>query len=281
MYRNAALTLLSPEEIRAVVVERLRAELPGLALEQRRGEPYRLTLSHPESGDLVLNLGNLVHELRGVPVSTAERLLDTYVSLAKRAMAPPKITLEKVYPGLRHRAFLDATGQDLSDRMLGEGPGDLVSVVLADQDDGLATLNERAVRGAGWAPEEVMVAAEQNFVELLSGSFRAASPRDGMLTLGLVEYPWLGTSILFVPGLISSVMQERGWQRAFLAAPTRETVDLVDLDQPEALEVMESWAAQHLAGPRTQSESIFTFEVGDEDYRKSHRMCEGRLLRLN
>ncbi len=281
MYFPDALTSYTPEEIRAFIVQRLRAALPGLELEQRHGEPYRLTMSHPEAGDLVLNLGNLVHELRSAPPQTAERLVDTYISLAKSAMTPPEIALKSVYPGLRHGAFLDATGQDMSDRIIGEGPGDLVSVILADQGDGLATLNEKAVRAAGFAPEDVLMAAERNFVDLLPRAFRAAVPEEGVLSLGLQNRPWLGTSVLFVPSLISCVMEERGWKRALLASPTRETVDLVNMDRSGATPLMENWMAQNLAGPRTQSEVVFTFSAGETEYRQSHRMFDGRLLRVN
>lgn len=281
MFAPAGLPLLSQEEIRAFVVQRLRAAMPEIEFLLRKEEPHRLTLSHPEAGDLVLNLGNLVQELRMVPPSSAEQLLDTFVSLAQRALKPPEIRLDRVYPGLRHRAFLDATDNDASDAMVGDGPGDLVTVVLADQGEGLATLNETAVEAAGFTPDDVLRAAEQNFVKLLPGSFEAQKREDGVLSLALRDYPWLGTSVLFVPLLISRVMEERGWSRALIAAPTRETVDLVDLDAPRAASVMENWMSHHLAGPRTQSETVFSFDAVQTEYRKSHLMIDGQLVRLN
>lgn len=281
MYPSHALTSLSPDEIKAFVVEQLKKALPGLELLPRQGEPYRLTLSHPEAGDLVLNLGNLVHELRAASPGEARRMVDSFVTLAQRAVAPPAISLKSVYPGLRHRAFLDAAGQNTSDRMIGEGPGDLVSVVFSDQGEGVATLNENAVRSAGYAPEEVLMAAERNFVDLLPNAFCVVTPADGVLSLGLRTHPWLGTSLLFVPYLISRVMQERGWEQALLAAPTRETVDIVDASAPAAAKTMERWMQENLAGPRTQSEVVHSLLRDDTDYRKTHLMVGSELVRLN
>lgn len=281
MYLPNALNSLSRDEIRAFIVQRLRAALPGLDLQSQQDQPFRLTLTHPEAGDVVLNLGNLVHEVQGAAPRAAEKMVETFVSLAQRAVEPPEINKKTVYPGLRHRAFLDATGQKISDRMIGDGPGDMVTVVLSDQGDGIATLNEACVALAGHTPESLLVAAEQNFVELLPGAFRASSTPDGVLSLRLEGYPWLGTSLLFVPLLLSRVMEDRGWSRALIAAPTRETVDLVDADAPGAARVLERWMADKLAGPRTQSEMVLSFRQGSTDYSRSYRMVGEDLVRLN
>lgn len=281
MYLPHALNSLTPEEIRAFIVERLKAALPGLDLQSQQDQPYRLTLTHPEAGDVVFNLGNLVQEVREAPPRAAERMVDTFVTLAQRAVEPPQIDLDNVFPGLRHRAFLDATGQELCDAMIGDGPGDLVSVVLCDQGDGVATLNEKCVQLAGYEPEDVLLAAERNFVELLPHAFRAGASDDRVLSLGLHDFPWLGTSLLFVPLLLSRIMEERGWERALVAAPTRESVDLVDADARDASSVMERWMQKNLAGPRTQSEMVLSFRQGAAEFGKSYRMMDGALMRLN
>ncbi len=281
MYTAHALTSRSPEEIRASILRRLQAALPELSFVTRKEEPYRLTLSHPETGELVLNLGNLVHEVLGAKPHVAEDLVNNFVNLAKRAVAPPKIALDSVFPGLRHRAFLDAAGQKMSDPMIGEGPGDLLSVILSDQGEGVATLNAKAVRAAGFAPEDVLAAAERNFVDLLPGAFSAASPCENVMLLGLKDFPWLGSSLLFVPSLISRVMEERGWESALLALPTRETVDLIDASAPDAPKLAERWMTERLAGSRTQSDVVYTFHLDDTDYRKTHLMVDQTLVRLN
>lgn len=281
MYLPTALNSLSRDEIRAFIVQRLKAALPGLDLQSQQDQPYRLTLSHPEAGDVVLNLGNLVHEVQGAAPRAAEQMVETFVSLAQRAVEPPDIDLRTVFPGLRHRAFLDATKQDVSDRMIGEGPGDMVTVVLSDQGEGVATLNEACVDAAGHTPEDVLVAAERNFVNVLPQAFRASTRDDGILSLRLEGYPWLGTSLLFVPLLLSRVMEDRGWSRALIAAPTRETVDLVDASAPEAGRVMARWMANRLSGPRTQSEMVLSFRQGATEYGKSYRMVGTELVRLN
>ncbi|MCG6884224.1 MAG: hypothetical protein LJE62_10775 [Silicimonas sp.] len=281
MFSSAALQSLAPEDIRAFVMQRLRAALPGMAFRPREGEPYRLTLTHPEAGDIELNLGNLVEEVRASRPDTAEQLVNAFVTMAKRAMGPPRITLKSVYPGFRHRAFLDAAGASGKDRMIGDAPGDLVSVVLSDQGAGVATLTEATVRKAGFAPEDILIAAERNFVDILTGAFCAGQRDEGVMSLGLNGYHWLGTSVLFVPGLIAQVMAEKGWSRVLLAAPTRETVDIVNAEGRDAQRLMEAWMAKQLAGPRTQSEVVFTFDGKSSDYAVSHRMDGGQLHRLN
>ena len=281
MYSDSALTSLSPEEIRAFIVQRLKAALPGLPLETRYGEPYRLTLVHPEAGEMVLNLGNLVHEVRVATPRTAEHLVDTFVSLAQRAVAGPEVDLKKVYPGLRHRTFMDQAGQSLTDPLVGAGPGDLVSVVLSDQGEGVAILTENMVQTAGHQSEDVLLAAEQNLVALLPHIFGDLMGNDAVLSLSLQDHPWLGTSLLFVPSVISNAMAQMGWDRVLLAAPTREAVDLVDASQRNAAKIMERHMLECLAGPRTQSEVVFSFERNGTDYVKSHRMVDTALVRLN
>jgi hypothetical protein len=165
--------------------------------------------------------------------------------------------------------------------MIGDGPGDLATVVLSDQGEGLATLNESSVRNAGYSPETVLEAAERNFVSLLPEAFAAVQTTDRLVSIGLKGFPWLGTSLLFVPSLISRVMEEKGWTRVLLAAPTRETIDFTDATERDAATVMRDWMAEMLAGPRTQSELVYSFCRDDTEYRKSYRMLEGQLLRLN
>ena len=281
MYSESARISLSPEEIRAFIIQRLKAALPGLPLEPCRGEPYRLTLMHPDAGEMVLNLGNLVQEVRGATPHDAKRLVDIFVSLAQRAVAGPKIAFDKVYPGLRNRTFMEETGQSSNDPLVGDGPGDLVSVVLADQGEGIALLTESAVRHAGHSTEDVLLAAERNLVGLLPKTFGEMTGHGAVLSLGVQDHPWLGTSLLFVPTIISNAMEQLGWSRVMLAAPTRESVDLVDASRRDAAEVMERWMNECLAGPRTQSEVVFTYDLHGTEYRKTHRMAGDDLVRLN
>ena len=281
MYSDSARISLSPEEIRTFIIQRLKAALPGLPLETRHGEPYRLTLVHPEAGEMVFNLGNLVHEVRGATPHAAEQMVDTFVSLAQRAVTGPEIALETVYPGLRHVTFMEEAGQSMDDPLVGEGPGDLVSVVLADQGEGIAILTEKMVRAAGLETEDVLLAAEQNLVDLLPRTVGDLSQDGAVLSLGLKDHPWLGTSLMFVPTMISNAMEQMGWDRVLLAAPTRETVDLVDASRSDAARVMERRMTECLSGPRTQSEVVFTFARNETQYRKTHRMVGSELIRLN
>jgi len=272
---------LSPESIRTRVVRRLQRELPEHALELRQDEPYRLRLCHPEAGELVLNIGNLVHEVRQSTPGIAEQIINAFVSMAKQALNPPQIELTAVYPALRHHAFLREADISLCDPLIGDAPGDLVSVVLADVGDGLATVTKKAAERAGLAPESILAAAERNFVGLLAGEVFTAENEGGILSVGLDGYPWLGTSLMFAPSILQGVMAHYGIDRALVAVPTRETVDLIDASRPNALAQMERWMLTRLAGPRPQSEFVLRLALGDELLTTTHRMSNHRLLGLN
>ncbi len=272
---------LTPESILTMVVERLRRALPDHALRTQRDDPFRLQLCHPEAGELMLNLGNLVYEIHGSPPDTAEKMIASYISMAKQALRPPEIYLDCVFPALRHHQFLDAVDRSKQDPLIGEGPGDLISVVLHDLGDGLATLTQDAAEQAGHTPEDILHAAERNFVQLLPSEVYSTERSDGVVSIGLDEYPWLGTSLLFVPSVVTQVMAHYDWSRVLVSAPTRETIDLVDASQPDAMARMERWMHRHLSQPRSQSEFVLSMSQDDEYLTTTHRMSGARLLGLN
>ena len=272
---------LSPEAIRARIVDALQRELPGHALEVRQDEPFRLRLCHPEAGELVLNIGNLVQEVRHAAPGTATRIIGAFVTLAKQALHPPTIRLDRVYPALRHHAFLREGGITKADPLIGEGPGDLVSVVLADVGEGLATITAEAARKTGHDADAVLEAAERNFVDLLPDNVFANEQAGGVISVGIDDFPWLGTSLLFVPSILAGVMAHYGLERALVGAPSRETVDLIDATRADAVVRMEQWMVSRLAGPRPQSEFVLSFAPGDAYLRTSHRMSNNRLYGLH
>lgn len=272
---------LSPEAIRARIVDALQRELPGHALEVRQDEPFRLRLCHPEAGELVLNIGNLVQEVRHAAPGTATRIIGAFVTLAKQALHPPTIRLDRVYPALRHHAFLREGGITKADPLIGEGPGDLVSVVLADVGEGLATITAEAARKAGHEADAVLEAAERNFVDLLPDNVFANEQAGGVISVGIDDFPWLGTSLLFVPSILAGVMAHYALERALVGAPSRETVDLIDATRADAVGRMEQWMVSRLAGPRPQSEFVLSFAPGDAYFRTSHRMSNNRLYGLH
>lgn len=270
----------SPEKIRSLVVERLKLALPEHALSVQDDNPFRLRLAHPDAGDLVLNLGNLVHEIHCAPAS-AEEMITAYVSMAKQALQPPKLDLSKVYPSLRHYEFLNGIPTTENDPLIGEGPGDLVSVVLADQGDVVATLTHDMIEAQGIPANDVLQAAEANFVGLLRNDVYVAENRNGILSVGLDGYPWLGTGLLFVPSIMSRLMEEHGWSRVHVAAPSRETIDIVNADAPDALPLLQDWMRERLAEPRSQSEFVSSMSQGANLLTTTHRIANGRLLGLN
>lgn len=281
MFSSSLNKRLTPQTILTMVVDRLRRELPDHALQTQRDDPFRLQLCHPEAGELVLNLGNLVHEIHGSPPDTAEEMISAYVSMAKQAFRPPEVMLDSVFPTLRHHEFLSAVEYREADPLIGEGPGDLVSVVIADLGAGLATLTQDIAAEAGHTPEDILQAAERNFVGLLPHEIYTIERSDGVVSIGLDGYPWLGASLLFVPSIIGQVMTHFGWSRAMVTAPTRETVDIVDAESSDAKTRVEQWMQRQLSQPRSQSEFVLSMGAGDEYLRTTHRLSNGRLLGLN
>lgn len=270
----------SPEKIRSLVVARLKVALPGHALLVQDDNPFRLRLAHPDAGDLVLNLGNLVHEIHCAPAS-AEEMITAYVSMAKQALQPPKLDLAKVFPSLRHYEFLNGIPTVDTDPLIGEGPGDLVTVILADQGDVVATLTQDMIEAEGLPANDVLQAAEANFVGLLRNHVFVAEVKSGLISVGLEGYPWLGTGLLFVPSIMSRIMAENGWTRVHVAAPSRETIEIVNADAPDALHHLQDWMLGRLAEPRSQSEFVSSMSLGAEMLTTTHRMANGRLLGLN
>jgi hypothetical protein len=220
-------------------------------------------------------------EVRSSSPETSDALIAAFVTMAKRALEPPVVNLSDVYPALRHHEFLDGVETAADDPLIGEGPGDLISVVLADVGDGLATLTQEAADRSRLQPAQILTAAEENFVKLLPHEVVSCEPAAGVVSIGLENHPWLGTSLLFVPSLLSQVMSDRGWGRALVAAPTRESVDLVRADRANAVDVMQGWMQMRLSGPRSLSEVVLTMEQGDENLTKSHVMADQRLMGLN
>jgi len=280
MFTSTQSAAVSPEKIRSMVVERLKRALPDHALRIQQDNPFRLQLVHPEAGDLVLNLGNLVHEIHCAPGS-AEQMITAYVSMAKQALRPPELDLKQVYPSLRHFEFLNGIETAENDPLIGEGPGDLVSVILADQGDVVATLTKDTVDAAGHSPEQVLTAAEENFVGLLRTQVYVADGPQDILSIGLENFPWLGSGLLFVPSIFKRLMAERGWHRVHVAAPTRETVDLIDASTTNGLDHLQRWMQERLAEPRSQSEFLFSMSINDDMLTTTHRLTGGRLLGLN
>lgn len=270
-------------EICASITDELKAAMPECAIHSKNGDPFHLEARAPDRSSLQLFLGNLVTEVQSVGSRIArEELISAYVAMARQALYPPELSLDAVYPALRHRSFYDQLGGvPKDDPLLKDGPGDLVAVVLADIGQGLQTLNTAACEKAGLSPEDVVKAAEANFLEILP-ELGTCQPVPGILAAGFSDYPWLGSSLLFTPNILELIMEDKDWDRALVTSTTRETVDLANADLPSSLSRMERWMNQRLDGdPRTQSEFLWTISRRDGAMRKTHRLDEeGRLVAL-
>ncbi|MDJ0640688.1 MAG: hypothetical protein QNJ20_17840 [Paracoccaceae bacterium] len=276
IFANAA----EAEEIRNDVLERLSIALPDCKLRPSKDDPLSYSVTGGAEGTLTLNLGNLISSVMTTWSEDArEELITAYVGMACEAVMPPAITLDRVYLGLRHYRTFDAIGGVPKDDPLFErGPGDLVSVVLSDMGSGLRVLNKTACAAAKLSIERVRAAAETNLLALLP-DVGVIDHDSGAVSLSLDPAPWLGSSLLMTPGIFACVMRDRGWTRALIASPLRETVELRDADAPGAVSAMGDLMVRAMTNDtRFQSQCLWTMHLDAKGPKMTHRMDESGVL---
>ncbi len=273
---------------REQVLDALKRAMPDCDLTIDETDPLHISArrrGEDDQGGLDLYLHNLIQDLE-MAEDRRERAhrIATYVGMARQALFPPELTLDKVYLGLRHRDFvaqvLDAEGKDA---LVEDGPGDMRIVILHDVGEGVSVVLNRQAEAAGIAPGEIRAAAERNFLALLPDHFFTCEPEPGILSLCLEDHDWLASSLMVTPQLLEIAMSRAGWRRALIAVPTRGSVDMIDASDPSAIARMAAWMqACHVTDPRRQSELVWAMSPGDETPVKTHRMgADGRLIALS
>lgn len=275
----------TPIEVRAAVIERLSETLSHHRVTSRDDDMFALAVMAKDNPSevLVVHLHSLVAQVLEPEVRPAEAraAIARFVRMVECGATPPRISLDAVYPTFRSRQMLAAArdGGLETDPFLAQGPGDLWLVVLADIGDGVVTVSDTVAARSGHSVEEVIGAAERNLRNIAPRVF-LSEPEDGVVPVGIEGYPWLGASLLLVPGFLRAIAEAEGWTRPMVAAPGHDVVGLIDAAQPQARERLEAWMVRE--GEASGRLSDVVFSVGGDNALRPAFRCDGsRLLAVS
>ncbi|MCT4555485.1 MAG: hypothetical protein N4A53_12420 [Pelagimonas sp.] len=266
----------SIEALRAHLISALNAALTDMYVAEGE-DPCRLVLHRPGDGaaNRELHLGNLAAELVGqAPSAQAHARLDAFVQMVRSLSgAMPGITLDRLYPALRHGDFPANSGTAPLTR---SGLGDCVCVLMADQGEHTAMVTEPMLEAAGIALEEAWLAAEDNFAALVPG-MALYGPQDGLHSLEIDGQDWLGSSLLLLPGMLRHLFDRMGMGAVYVMVPTRQSVDFIPCDAPDVRAVLSDWMEGGRRCPHPQSDMVFRLDQGSETPRAAFMFSDGQL----
>ncbi|GHC48684.1 hypothetical protein [Neogemmobacter tilapiae] len=200
---------------------------------------------------LTLNARAMACSAERVQMPCAQRLaqIDRFLaSILPQAQAA--LDLSQLYPVVRHRDRI----VDLESPLVRPLAGDMITVVMQDLGDSLATIT--ACELGGKSVEDLWQAAGINLRRAL-GQFDATPEAPGYLTIRWPDNPVLSGSILLASGILAALVRQQGWRVAGIGAAARGTIRLADSGDDEAMALMQADLAQDLAGAQPQSELIF------------------------
>ncbi|WGW02235.1 hypothetical protein [Tropicibacter oceani] len=267
------------EALRAHVIAGLHDALKGAEITPAQEDPNRLLVHRSGAQPGVVHLGNLATELVGqLPRPEAEARIRDFIHMVKKlAAGTPEIAAERLYPGLRHRDFPLNSG---AAPMTRPAPGDCVAVLISDEGAHTAMVTDEMLQAAGIDPDDAWDAAEENFAEALTGLALYQSDQ-GLMSLEIDGFEWLGSSLMLAPVVIAHVMQAQETGPVYLAAPSRQSVDFVAASGADSLAVLEHWMSIRLSEPHPQSDMVYRFAPGDAQPRPAFVFNDGRLHALS
>lgn len=277
--RTARPGFTSVESLRRHVIAALQDALSEAEITPAQEDPNQLLIESAGAGPNVVHLGNLATELVGqVPRVEAEQRIRVFIDMVQSfADGGARLSLERLYPALRHRDFPMKSGAAPLTR---PAPGDCLAVLMSDEGSHTAMIPQAMLRAAGLPEEAAWDAAEENFAAALTG-LALFDEDGGLISLEIDGFEWLGSSLLLAPAVISHVLMARSLGPVYLAAPTRQSADLIAEDAPGALSVMTDWMAKRLAEPHPQSDMVFRFAPGDPAPRPAFVFADGQLHALS
>ncbi|WP_136441006.1 hypothetical protein [Pacificoceanicola onchidii] len=269
----------SVESLRRHVIAALQDALSEAEITPAQEDPNQLLIESAAAGANVVHLGNLATELVGqVPRLEAEQRIRAFIDMVQSlADGGTRLSLERLYPALRHRDFPLRSGAAPLTR---PGPGDCLAVLMSDEGAHTAMIPEATLEAAGLPVEAAWDAAEENFAAALTG-LALYEEGSGLVNLEIEGFEWLGSSLLLAPAVIAHVLVARGSGPVYLAAPCRQSVDLIAEDAQGALEVMTGWMTKRLSEPHPQSDMVFRFAPGDAAPRPAFVFDSGTLHALS
>lgn len=209
----------------------------------------------------------------GVSPRGQHKSVKHYVSAFLSSLEDTGIDLDKVYPIVRHRDYMQVDDVAAIHTAMF---GDLVCTPALDRPDTLATLTKDAIDDAELAVAEVWGAARVN----LSVALKSIEDEDlgaGLHIMRLSE-PWLGMSILLAPELLHVARRELGAETLYVAAPSREGVVYIDCAAAGAFARIQEAVEIGLSQDHPQSAYIFTLGAEDQAPQPGWRCEDGLFL---
>jgi hypothetical protein len=200
---------------------------------------------------LTLNASAMACSTERMQMPCAQRLaqIDRFLAtILPQAQAP--LDLAQLYPVVRQRARI----VDADSPLVRPLAGDLVTVVMQDLGDSLATIT--GCEMGDKCPEDLWQAAGGNLRRAL-GQFDATPEAPGYLTIRWPGNPVLSGSILLASGILAALVRQQGWRIAAVGAAARGIIRLADTGDDEAMALVQADLAQDLGGAQPQSELLF------------------------
>ncbi|MFW2544582.1 hypothetical protein ACN2XU_18255 [Primorskyibacter sp. 2E107] len=266
------------EALRTRVITGLQEALREAEITAAQDDPNQLLIQSESTGAKVVHLGNLATELVGqLPPAEAEARVRSFIDMVQSLTRGGRaLTPDRLYPALRHRDFPLQSGAEPLTR---PAPGDCLAVLMSDEGTHTAMVTQACLAKSNLMPEAAWEAAEENFARALTDLALYAED-GGLLSLEIEHFEWLGSSLLLAPAVISHMLAAQDIGAVYLAAPSRQSVDMIPVEAPGALGQMRDWMAERLAEPHPQSDMLYRLAPGDVAPRPTHVFEQGSLHAL-
>ncbi|MDA7425870.1 hypothetical protein [Thalassococcus lentus] len=249
---------LSPKQLLAYISAELRRALPSHEIAPATDEPGQVRLIDKSSGaeEARLDLANLLAEIFSAPfdASLIDERVTAFVEMARIALVEPNVDPNSIFPALRHAEFLETYRDNAFVR---PGPGDCSVILMQDLDAQVGTFPRSRGKAAGWSEETLWLQAEKNFAEVLE-SIQLRESAPGVFSIWLDHLEWNSNSLLLSPKTLKGIQAEIGAECVLVAAPSRESVEMIDATDTDAFRRLEQWMQDCLDMPHPQSEFVYT-----------------------
>lgn len=247
-----------------------RSDLSDIEVADRERMILRFRKAGPaDFPTMTLQAGNMFSspDKANLPCAARLALIDRFIA-SVLPKAPAALDLKKLYPSVRQQDRI----LDLQSPLVRPLAGDLVTVVMQDQGDSLATITgaEMGAHTVG----DLWQAAGDNLRQAVR-AFDLNPEAPGYLTIRWPENPVLSASILLCSTVVARIVQAHGWQTAIIGAASRRCIRLANGHDSEARNLMQADLVQDLNGPQAQSAMLFMFS-SDAPWLEPWRIWDGQ-----
>lgn len=220
----------------------------------------------PLSGKLLKDIGN-TQKIDGHIARFVDTVLD--------AAAPEALLPHHPFPVLRTHDFVLAYGSRAITR---DGVGDCGTVLMRRRRNGMVSAVARSDAMQTRQTEISLWQASQGNFRAVSGNLVLQEYDYGVMSIEIKDHDWLGGSLLLSPPVLHKALERLGIVRAFVCAPSRLSVDIVDADSPDAFDRVQRWTADRLSESLPQSGVVFAFSQDDPRLVPRYASRGGRLI---